>query len=431
MDIKLQASKLRLIITTDIGGGDPDDQQSMVHALTCTNEFELEGIIYGNSWTGANFTAAKTRIEAMIKAYEEVYPNLKVHAEGYPTAEYLRSIYKQGQAQPSMNSTGEGKDSEGSNLILAAADDPDDPRPIWLNAWGGANTIGQAFWKVKNTRTPEEVTKFLNKVRIYDILGQDDAGSWVSKNFPEVVWIRNSTGVYGWAPDRSWTSSNVQSKGVLGKIYPNTMYATEGDSPAFFHILSRGLNDPDQLTQGGWGGRHGPDKKADVPLFEWAAKDAVCNANDKKLRPYYIYTNTSEGTAAINKWKSEILNDQAVRMDWSIKAKYSDANHFPIAVVNGDSTMQILDMDVKAGDQVTLNTEGSSDPDGNTLTYAWQFYKEASSYTESVTIEGSTSATAKITVPAASGKNIHIILVVKDNGTPSLHAYRRVILNVK
>jgi hypothetical protein len=72
------------------------------------------------------------------------------------------------------------------------------------------------------------------------------------------------------------------------------------------------------------------------------------------------------------------------------------------------------------------------DPDGNALTYSWQLEKEASSYRGTVAIQGDATSTAKVTVPAdASGKNIHIVLVIHDNGTPSLHAYRRMILNVK
>ena len=39
------------------------------------------------------------------------------------------------------------------------------------------NTLAQALWKVSRTRTPEEVEAFVSKIRIYDILGQDDAGA--------------------------------------------------------------------------------------------------------------------------------------------------------------------------------------------------------------------------------------------------------------
>ena len=432
LDIKLQAAKHRLVITTDIGGGDPDDLQSMVHAILLSNEFDLEGIISGHAWGEANIGRGIDRIKSVIDAYEKVLPNLKVHADGYPSPDYLRSIVRQGQARARMGGTGEGEDSPGSELIISAVD-RDDPRPVWLNAWGGANTIAQAYWKVKNTRTPEEIKQFVNKVRVYDILGQCDSGSWIAKNFPDAFYVRNGQqGVYGWAPSKGWSKEHVQSHGPMGRVYPTSRWATEGDSPAFFHISSRGLNDPDEIAQGGWGGRHGPEKKTGVPLFSWAQKNAICNAHDKKLRPYYIYTNTSEGCDSISKWKHDIYNSQAARMDWTMTSKRSEANHFPLAVLNGDTTRQILDMPVKPGKQVTLDASGSNDPDGDTLQYSWQFYNEASSYHGSVSIEDGDSSAAKITIPAnATGKSIHIILVIHDDGSPRLHAYRRMILNVK
>jgi hypothetical protein len=432
LDVKLQAEKQRLIVTTDIGGNDPDDRESMVHALMLSNEFDLEGIIYGHAWVEANLSAGKQRVEAIIDAYEQVLPNLKVHAEGYPEPAYLRSVVKAGQSKPCMAGTGEGKDSDGSNLIIDAAFKKDDPRPIWLNAWGGANTIAQAYWKVKNTRTPEEVATFVRKVRVYDILGQCDSGSWISKTFPDSTYIRNVEGVYGWAPSKNWTSENIQSHGPMGKIYPSPAWAIEGDSPAFFHVSSRGLNDPNEVDQGGWGGRFGPEKKTGVKLFTYADRTPSVNATEKQLSPYALYTNTAEGIAPINKWKADIYNCFAARMDWSVQSKRSDANHFPVAVLNGDTTRQIMDMTVTAGQQVALDASASSDPDGNKLQYSWQFYKEASSYAGDVAIQGNTASTAKVTVPSdASGKNIHLILVLHDDGTPSLHAYRRMILNVK
>ena len=119
-------------------------------------------------------------------------------------------------------------------------------------------------------------------------------------------------------------------------------------------------------------------------------------------------------------------------MDWTLTSNYDEVNHFPKAVLNGDTTRQILEISVDPGEQVTLDASGSSDPDDNTLKYSWLFYNEASSYDGNVTIQDGTSSIAKVTVPSdAPGKNIHIILVIHDDGEPSLHAYRRVILNVQ
>ena len=432
LDIKLQAAKQRLVITTDIGGGDPDDLESLVHAFVLSNEFDLEGIIYGHAWVKADLDLGRRRIDSAITAYEMVFANLSKHSNGFPTPQYLRSIVKQGQTEPRMSGTGEGRDSDGSNLVIDLVDKKDDPRPLWVAAWGGANTIAQAYWKVKNSRSAEEVKQFVNKVRVYDILGQDDAGSWIAKTFPDAFYIRNANGVYGWAPTKSWTAENIQNHGPMGKIYPTSIWSIEGDSPSFFHLSSRGLNDPDDISQGGWGGRFGSEKKTGVKLFSWAEKNAEVNANDLKLRPYALYTDAPEGSAAISKWKEAIYNDFAARMDWTITPNYKDANHHPIAVLNGDKTLMVLHITAAAGSAIDLNAAGSSDPDGNTLNYSWSFYDEPSSYDGTVSIQSNTSSSAKLKIPKdAAGKNLHLILQVRDNGTPNLVAYRRLVVNVK
>jgi hypothetical protein len=119
-------------------------------------------------------------------------------------------------------------------------------------------------------------------------------------------------------------------------------------------------------------------------------------------------------------------------MDWSITSKYSDANHHPIAAVNGDTSRRVVEVSAAPGSSVTLSAVGSSDPDNDSLTYLWSFYKEPSSYHDSVTIESDDSASATVSVPSnASGKNIHIILELHDDGAPNLYAYRRVIISVQ
>lgn len=144
-----------------------------------------------------------------------------------------------------------------------------------------------------------------------------------------------------------------------------------------------------------------------------------------------MYTNTSENTDSISKWKEDIYNSQAARMDWSIKSKRNDVNHFPVAVLNGDKTRKILELTVKPGETVSLDASGSSDPDGDSLEYSWQFYAEPSSYDGALEINDAAMQSTNVLVPSkASGKTIHLILVVRDKASPSLAAYRRLILNV-
>jgi hypothetical protein len=194
-------------------------------------------------------------LDKLVDAYAECFDNLKVHGEGFPSVDYLRSISVMGQTDYGMSDVGDGKDSPASDLIIDSID-KDDPRPVWVGCWGGANIVAQAIWKVRKTRSKDKLSEFLSKLRVFDILGQDDAGAWIAKNFPEVIYIR-ATGVYGWQPPKNgdYQRNEIQSHGPLGAAYPDTKWATEGDTPAFMHIYPNGLNNPDKIDQGGWGGR--------------------------------------------------------------------------------------------------------------------------------------------------------------------------------
>jgi hypothetical protein len=419
--------KPRIINTTDLGA-DPDDEQSIVRFLVCSNEFDTEGLIVSTGcWKKSQ---SKTRmLDKLVDAYAQVYDNLKVHAEGYPTPAYLKSISVMGQRGYGMGDVGAGKDSPGSELIIASVD-KDDPRPVWVGGWGGVNNVAQAVWRVQNTRSGAELKKFISKLRVFDILGQDDAGAWLAKNFPGLFYIR-ATGVYGWQPPKNGPyQRKIQSCGPLGAVYPDTKWATEGDTPAFMHVYPNGLNDPDQIDQGGWGGRFSVTKKANIRSMSQVAK--IDKEAETQYDPYYMYGNTSEGAGAIKRWSAGYNNDFEARMNWTMTNDYSKANHHPVAVLNADTTRQVLEVSAPAGSTVALIADGSSDPDGDSLVYSWFFYQEPSSYSGAVPIKNSSSASATVIIPLnASGKNIHMILGLHDNGSPNLYAYRRVIINVQ
>lgn len=420
--------KPRIIVTTDLGA-DPDDEQSLVRLLVSANEFDIEGLVVSTGcWKKKLSDTAM--LDKIVDAYGLALTNLQVHAKGYPSHAYLRSISVLGQAGYGIADVGAGKDSKGSELIIVAAD-RNDPRPVWVQFWGGGNNLAQAIWKVKHTRTGAELAKFLGKLRVFDILGQDDAGAWIAKNFPDLLFIR-ATDVYGWQPPKngSYQKTDIQSHGALGAVYPDTKWATEGDTPAFLHAFPNGLNDPDKIDQGGWGGRFSLTKKSGIRSMSEVAK--INKEAEPQYDPYFMHGNTAEGSKAIKRWSEGYDNDFAARMDWSVTSKYEDANHHPLAVVNGDASRRVLEVTALAGSSVKLTADGSSDPDNNTLTHAWSFYEEPSSYKGAVSIKGSSTSAATVAIPAdAGGKSIHVILELRDNGSPNLYAYRRVILEVK
>lgn len=423
---KMTSYKPRIINTTDLGA-DPDDEQSLVRQLVCGNEFDIEGLIVS---TGCWKTSQSNTdmLDKIVDAYEKVYANLQVHAEGYPSPDYLRSISVMGQKGYGMSDVGTDKDSPGSELIIAAVD-KEDTRPVWVMGWGGMNNVAQAIWKVRATRSSAKFTKFLSKLRLYDVLGQDDAGAWIAKKFPSVFYIR-ATGVYGWQPSDEYLDEHIQTHGPLGAVYPDRKWASEGDSPAFMHVYPNGLNDPEQIDQGGWGGRFSFTKMEGIRSMSGVTK--IKKEAETIYDPYLMFGNTAEGSKAIKRWSEGYNNDFAARMDWSITNEYTKANHHPIAILNGDHSRQILEASSSVGSSIALTAMGSNDPDGHSLNYSWSFYQAPSSYRGAVTIHPLNSTSATVNIPDdAANKTIHIILEVRDNGTPQLYAYRRLIIKVE
>ena len=92
-----------------------------------------------------------------------------------------------------------------------------------------------------------------------------------------------------------------------------------------------------------------------------------------------------------------------------------------------------MDITANPGSIIQLSAEGTSDPDGDELNYKWWQYQEVGTYTGSITIENSKAQEASFNIPAdaKNGQSIHIICEVKDNGSPQLTRYQRVIVKVK
>jgi hypothetical protein len=111
---------------------------------------------------------------------------------------------------------------------------------------------------------------------------------------------------------------------------------------------------------------------------------------------------------------------------------YSEANHKPVAIVNGDSSRNPLRISAVHGEIVSLDASESSDPDGDDLTYRWWIYGEAGTYESTSSTTYNTSAKSSLLAPSdATGKTIHVILEIKDDGLPPLTSYRRIVIEVE
>jgi hypothetical protein len=130
----------------------------------------------------------------------------------------------------------------------------------------------------------------------------------------------------------------------------------------------------------------------------------------------------------IFRWRTAFQNDFAARMDWCVN-DFDDANHNPVAVINGDETRDVLYARVRARSRVSMDATGSSDPDGDAIDYHWWIYPEAGTYEDDVIIRNATSPISMLQVPEdAAGKTIHAVLTLCDKGSPPLTSYRRVVL---
>lgn len=452
------AGNVRILILTDIEN-EPDDAQSMVRFLTYANQFDVEGLVATTSIHQKNRTAS-SRIRQIVEAYGKVQPNLLLHEPGYPTSAQLLSVVREGLPEYGMDAVGEGKDSSGSELLIAAAD-KQDPRPLWVTVWGGPNVLAQALWKVRTTRSAAELSKFVAKLRVYTISDQDNSGPWIRKHFPGLFYIAspgiNDGGGYHYATwsgisgdnfharfagadfslvDNPWLDKNIrEGHGPLGAEHPHTKYLMEGDTPSFLGLLNNGLNSPEHPNWGGWGGRY---ESYTPPMKKWFL--------EPETRP--LWTNTEDEVrgfdgrwhtsnhATIWRWRSAYQNDFAARMDWSTKA-YKEANHPPIVRL-GHPTFR----KAKHGEVVQLSARGSTDPDGDALSYEWFYYGEAGTFTVSsarsgqpLEIRNFDQPMASFTVPtervmAPGSGTMHIILAVTDHGSPRLTRYQRTIVTV-
>ena len=127
------------------------------------------------------------------------------------------------------------------------------------------------------------------------------------------------------------------------------------------------------------------------------------------------------------RWSKAMQNDFAARADWCVKP-YGEANHAPVVELAHKS-----DMKAAPGKTVKLSAKGSSDPDGNTLSYRWWQYREAGSYPGDITFDSNGGVKSSFVVPddAKKGETIHVICEVTDDGVPALTRYARVIITVK
>lgn len=482
------STKPRTIVTTD---GEIDDVDSYIRMLLYSNEFNIDGLIYSSSmWhykgdgKGTKFISememtkkmygektslrwpGTTWMNDLLNAYEKVYPKLSKNANGYPTAAHLKSLVKVGN----IDFEGEMEyDTEGSDFIKQKLLD-NTTQPIYLQVWGGTNTIARALKsiedKYKKTSDPIAIgwkkiyKKICDKAIIYAILDQDATyKKYISVNWPDIkvyynshqFWclaypwkqavneklhyllegkfmgdlIINNHGpltkmYYSYGDGQKQAGDDEHIHGDLSKItngqwgsFGQYDFISEGDSPAFLHLIDVGLGNLEHPEYGGWGGRL---KQSKTNPHRWEDGDDVADMNPITQKADLAYPQI--------RWLEALQNDFAARADWCIK-DYKDANHAPEISVTRNQ------VSVKPGETFNLIAT-TTDPDKNNVAVSFWQYQEAGTFPGKVTIIAN-GKNAKIEIPASakSGETIHIIVEGKDNGTPFITRYQRVVLTVR
>lgn len=241
----------RVIISTDIGGTDPDDNQSMAHLLMYSDCVDLEGLISSPSYGKGN----KEEIFRMIDLFEKDLPMLNKHIEGLMAPDSLRAITKQGRRGISPY-CGYSTPTEGSQWIVECARRESD-RPLWIAVWGGIDDVAQAL---------HDAPDIADKIRVYWIGGPNkkwgvNSYAYIVENFPDLYMIESNSSYRGFIADNKkkdefnagFYDTYLKGAGHIGDDFKKYYKGLPkmGDTPSFLYLLH---GNPDCPEGESWGG---------------------------------------------------------------------------------------------------------------------------------------------------------------------------------
>ncbi|MBK9168454.1 MAG: DUF1593 domain-containing protein [Bryobacterales bacterium] len=247
----LAGERYRVLVSTDAGGTDPDDLQSLVHLLLYADLFDIEGLVSSPYGPGR-----REHILEVIGVYERDYPKLRTHSPAYPEPGALRAMTRQG-ALESPGAAGVAKPTDGSNWIVRCAR-RQDPRPLYVLVWGGLEDLAQAL---------HDAPDILPKLRVYWIGGPNkmwsvDAYDFIERSHPRLWMIEANATYRGWftGGDQSgewgnaaFVATHVAGRGAMGNYFASHLKGVikMGDTPSVGYLLRGNPADP---SQPGWGG---------------------------------------------------------------------------------------------------------------------------------------------------------------------------------
>ncbi len=466
-------SKTRVIIMADMGN-EPDEEQQIMHMLMYANMFDLEGLIAcSGKYLNSDRTGNKGRLHPhllhnLVDGYAKVIGNLKLHASGWPTPEYLKSIIKSGTLDYGMAAVQPGKSNEASKLMEAAIVKKD-PRKLYIVGNAGTNTLAQALVDLDQTRTQAEMDALSRKIIVFENGAQDNAGAWIANKYPDIAWHRSNhqtyayggsnglgvAGPYTWEPysrdtfgQHEWAAEHImKGHGPLGALFPyrggskGNHFIEGGGTVPWIGLANHGLAHPEHLYWGGWSGRFSRTKHPNV-----YSRHNEIKSDESKYGGFKMFEADSErekwtdpvhgetfdnSDVPVWRFRRAMFNDFRGRMDWCVKP-FAQANHNPVAAFNGDKSDTIIRLKALPGQQLFLDASASTDPDNDELEFSWWIYREAGTYGKNIPLPNSKSVSTTLTIPDdALNSETHLILEVQDKSKiVPLTDYRRIVIEV-
>ena len=243
--------KPRVLISSDIGGTDPDDFQSMIHLFMYADLVRIEGLVSSPFEEGR-----KKNLMDMIDLYEKDFHQLSEHSEDFPDPNSLRSICKQGAIQ-AATFKGFGTATEGSDWIIECAMQ-DSKQPLWVLVWGGIEDLAQAL---------HDAPEIKDKIRVYWIGGPNkkwsvNAYSYIAENHPDLWMIEANATYRGWFMDsespenitnKAYYDNYIGGRGAMGKAFKSYYKGIikMGDTPSLAYVMNGNPEDPGSESWGG------------------------------------------------------------------------------------------------------------------------------------------------------------------------------------
>lgn len=305
----------KVIVSTDIGGNDNDDAQSLIHALLYANDVDYRGFVTTSTDVDRNVGGTSVSND-IIDAYEKDLPNLR-KSDDYPDASDLRDVVVQGAFEADWP----GDLSAGAQHIIDEANAASPDNPVYLLAWGPIHDIARALYEepgiVDNVRV-------ISVAAVIQDRGNQDAYDWLRNavrsdaDYRDLFWINAEESFRGMYIDErgrndpsknlDWVKENVAGQGALGDLfyseYTFDLYGGNsadglkmGDTPSLLYLLDNVSNDNPALSS--WGGSF---QKSSIGTNTWVDKSG------EALGQY-------EGAATVFEHRDEVWGDFAARLE--------------------------------------------------------------------------------------------------------------------